>query len=153
MLPGGMMENQGFEVPRTFIVIGLIAAFFLQTDVAAASTSERMVLAFLVILALFGLEAIYRLVPNRWLCGIACGLLLGTTAHLWGKVLLPRTLSSAANERRCLAVQRDMLSAQPRRDDGPDLFQALGCRPQGEGSVFATPTSRASRPVQDHGTG
>lgn len=46
------------------------------------------------------------------------------------------------NDRRCLAIQRDMLSAQPRRDDGPDLFQALGCRPQGEGSVYATPPKR-----------
>jgi len=45
----------------------------------------------------------------------------------------------AANDRRCLAVQRDMLSARPRRADGPDLFQALGCRPQGEGSVYAPP--------------
>lgn len=42
-----------------------------------------------------------------------------------------------ANDRRCLAIQRDMLSAQPRRADGPDLFQALGCRPQGEGNVYA----------------
>ena len=46
----------------------------------------------------------------------------------------------SVNDRRCLAIQRDMLSAQPRRDDGPDVFQALGCRPQGEGSVFAKPT-------------
>ncbi len=45
--------------------------------------------------------------------------------------------AARANDRRCLAVQRDMLSARPRRADSPDLFQALGCRPQGEGSVFA----------------
>lgn len=44
------------------------------------------------------------------------------------------------NDRRCFAIQHDMLSAQPRRNDGPDLFQALGCRPQGVGSVFARPT-------------
>lgn len=49
---------------------------------------------------------------------------------------------SWANDRRCLAIQRDMLSAQPRRHDGPDLFQALGCRPQGEGSVYAAPVGR-----------
>jgi hypothetical protein len=45
--------------------------------------------------------------------------------------------SSRANDRRCLAIQRDMLSARPRRSDDPDLFQALGCRPQGGGSVYA----------------
>jgi len=49
------------------------------------------------------------------------------------------TSSAKANDRRCLAIQGDMLSAQPRRADGPDLFQALGCRPQGEGSVHAPP--------------
>jgi hypothetical protein len=45
--------------------------------------------------------------------------------------------AARVNDRRCLAIQRDMLSAHPRRTDGPDLFQALGCRPQGEGSVYA----------------
>lgn len=54
----------------------------------------------------------------------------------------------AANDRRCLAVQRDMLSAVPRREDAPDLFQALGCRPQGDGSVFAKPRTSAL-PHQD----
>lgn len=46
---------------------------------------------------------------------------------------------SRANDRRCLAIQGDMLAAQPRRADGRDLFQALGCRPKGEGSVYAVP--------------
>jgi len=57
--------------------------------------------------------------------------LIGTIVPLLGR--------SSDNDRRCLAIQRDMLSAQPRRNDGPDLFQALGCRPQGGGSVFAKP--------------
>lgn len=51
-----------------------------------------------------------------------------------------------ANNRRCLVIQRDMLSAQPRRADGPDLFQALGCRAQGEGSVYAP--RRHAKPLQ-----
>lgn len=42
-----------------------------------------------------------------------------------------------ANDIRCFAIQRDMLSSMPLRSDDPDLFQALGCRPQGEGSVYA----------------
>lgn len=55
------------------------------------------------------------------------------------------TSSAKANDRRCVAIQRDMLSARPRRHDGPDLFQALGCRPQGGGSVYASPvTERAT---------
>jgi len=42
-----------------------------------------------------------------------------------------------ANERRCFAIQNDMLSAKPLRADGPTLFQALGCKPSGAGSVHA----------------
>lgn len=40
-----------------------------------------------------------------------------------------------ANIRRCAAIQHDMLAAVPHREDGPDLFQALGCKPQGDGDV------------------
>lgn len=50
--------------------------------------------------------------------------------------------ASTANDRRCQAIQTDMLSARPRRADAPDLFQALGCHPQGEGSVHAPPPPR-----------
>lgn len=62
-------------------------------------------------------------------------------------ISLSAKLEDASNSNRCIAIQRDMLSAQPRRNDGPDLFQALGCRPQGGGSVFAKPTKleRAAR--------
>ncbi len=34
------------------------------------------------------------------------------------------------NLRRCLEIEQDMLSLAPRRSDGPELFQALGCHPQ-----------------------
>ncbi|WP_433910368.1 hypothetical protein [Sphingomonas yabuuchiae] len=44
-------------------------------------------------------------------------------------------MAAIANDQRCLTIQRDILSAKPRRSDGPDLFQALGCRPQGDGKV------------------
>jgi hypothetical protein len=44
-----------------------------------------------------------------------------------------------SNVRRCAAIQQDMLAARPRRDDSAELFQALGCRPQGDGNVFAPP--------------
>lgn len=42
---------------------------------------------------------------------------------------------SEKNHSRCAAVQSDMLSANPSRSDGPDLFQALRCRPQGDQNV------------------
>jgi hypothetical protein len=51
------------------------------------------------------------------------------------------------NQKRCANIQRDMLSPTPRRPDGPDLFQALGCRPQGSEDVhfparLGTPSQR-----------
>ncbi|MDF2493268.1 hypothetical protein [Sphingomonas sp.] len=47
------------------------------------------------------------------------------------------------NDVRCLAIQRDMLSAHPRIAAGPDKFQALGCRPQGTDTrIFVPPTDR-----------
>lgn len=39
---------------------------------------------------------------------------------------------SATNDRRCMAIQLDMLSAHPRRADAPALFHALGCVPTDE---------------------
>ena len=70
------------------------------------------------------------------------GGLVGAALFCWGSyVLLDAAFHIGpdvrANDRRCLAIQRDMLSAHPRRPDGPDLFQSLGCRPQGGDSVYA----------------
>lgn len=53
--------------------------------------------------------------------------------------------SARANDRRCLAIQADMLSARPRRLDDAALFQALSCRPQGDGGVHAMPLSAAGK--------
>jgi len=52
--------------------------------------------------------------------------------------------SNPANDRRCLAIQRDMLSSLPLRPDDPELFKALGCKPQGDGSVYAV----SERPIK-----
>lgn len=51
---------------------------------------------------------------------------------------------SIANQGRCLALQNDMLSASPLRSDGPALFQALGCRPQGGGTAAVMPRRATS---------
>ena len=53
--------------------------------------------------------------------------------------------SAEANDRRCLALQRDMLAALPRKKDGAALFRALGCDPQGEGSVMVPATAAEYR--------
>jgi len=39
---------------------------------------------------------------------------------------------AAANDRRCWHIEVEMLRAAPRRNDLPDLFEALGCRAQSD---------------------
>ncbi|GAA4222231.1 hypothetical protein GCM10022253_30250 [Sphingomonas endophytica] len=66
----------------------------------------------------------------------------------WAGVLLGLQVSfaenaSRTNDRRCLTIQSDMLSAHPRLLDGHDKFQALGCRPQGvDDRIIVPPTDR-----------
>lgn len=52
-------------------------------------------------------------------------------------------MAAIANDQRCLEIQRDMLSANPRLPNGPDVFQALGCRPQGNGGVASLQSPRS----------
>lgn len=77
--------------------------------------------------------------PPRWSIASAfAGLILFCIA---GFILLPAADKAAAaaqaNERRCLAIQNDMLSSLPLRANDADVFQALGCKPQGHGNVYA----------------
>lgn len=59
---------------------------------------------------------------------------------------LPMVSASGANDERCRAIQEDMLSAHPRKANGPGLFQALGCAPTGDDpTIFVPPTDRESR--------
>jgi hypothetical protein len=53
--------------------------------------------------------------------------------------------NARANDTRCADIQHDMLAAQPRRTDGPALFYALGCSPQGQQRVaFTAATSESA---------
>jgi hypothetical protein len=123
----------------------IVAAFLIQPDVALMSAPERLTLLAVIILGLIMMEAagylvgVWRLV----LVAIATALAMGMYTY----VVADAQSDKLSNDKRCAAIQRDMLAAQPRRTDGPDLFQALGCRPQGEGSVFSKPTrlERAAR--------
>lgn len=57
--------------------------------------------------------------------------------------VLPLAKRDSTNDQRCLALQRDMLSAHPRIGNSADVFQALGCRPQGQDRrIFVPPTDR-----------
>jgi hypothetical protein len=73
-----------------------------------------------------------------WPIGIEA---LSLLAFLCGSMLALATIDPGerANARRCEALQGDFLSAYPRRADSREVFQILGCRPHGDGNVFAKP--------------
>lgn len=52
-----------------------------------------------------------------------------TAAVFWGAI------RSDVNDTRCEHIQREMLLPAPRRSDLPDIYTALGCRPQGTDDV------------------
>ncbi len=87
----------------------------------------------------FGARFIGQQLPPGWSIASAFAGFAFFAWASWYVIPAAQTADRAArsNARRCLAIQRDMLSARPRRSDGADLFQALGCRPQGVGSVYA----------------
>jgi hypothetical protein len=76
----------------------------------------------------------------RWRSAQLWCLFAGAILYLAASLANAQQRTDPAADRRCLALQRDMLSAHPRKSDGPALFQAFGCRPQGEGSVMVPPT-------------
>jgi hypothetical protein len=53
---------------------------------------------------------------------------------------------SAANDERCLVVERDMLSASPKITNGADVFQAFRCRPQTDDLPGTKPVISAPAP-------
>lgn len=81
------------------------------------------------------------------------GLVMGSAAVIVGAFWLDAAIESAmrtaaANDRRCWYIEREMLSARPRRSDLPDLFTALACRPQGDALAARTePAAAATRPA------
>lgn len=118
-------------------VPALIAAVILQPNLAKLTSVNRLMLFAALLGGATALTAAFEWSP---------------TWSRFRKMALPVTIAvcvayaclsassiedEVANDKRCLAVQRDMLSSMPLRSDDPDIFQALGCKPQGEGSVYA----------------
>ncbi len=57
---------------------------------------------------------------------------------------------AAANDARCSTLQSDMLSARPRKEHGPELFQVLGCSPIGtDATIFVPPAKSRKRPPSE----
>lgn len=115
----------------------ILGAVILQQNLAALSSFERVEL-FMAIFIGAGVLATAFETARKWstFLKFAMPTVVVVTAAV-SFVFFQSVSNEAANDKRCLAIQRDMLSSMPLRSDGPDLFQALGCRPQGEGSVYA----------------
>lgn len=67
-------------------------------------------------------------------------------AFLAASALLPLSFTrrDENSNRRCEAIQKDMLSVHPQRTDDTAIFQALGCKAQGSGSVYASNSGPSS---------
>lgn len=118
----------------------VILAYFYGGIVTASPLIDRAAISSLMLTMFVVSTVAWESVDKRWLriAVIAAAVsLCGMGAQ---RILSPAFDADRANTRRCLALQRDMLSAQPRKPDGPALFQAFGCRAQGEGSVMVPPT-------------
>lgn len=71
----------------------------------------------------------------------ALGLFLGLFAVGTGLYFLNDGIEAAMasglrNDQRCAIIEQDMLSEKPSRPDLPDLFNALGCRAQGQSDFW-----------------
>lgn len=115
----------------------LIIAFFVQADVQRLDTFDRALLTTLAICAVVAIAVAYDLQLRSRYFALAVSIAIAPLSVAYGYKAQILSDDGKANDKRCLAIQRDMLSAMPLRNDDPDLFQALGCHPQGQGSVYA----------------
>ncbi len=115
----------------------LLCAYIAQPDVASLTVAWRLGLltAALAALVIFEHVAESERKDLRLLMVIVA---VGIVGIAFAGGLREQYQNTLTNNKRCLAIQRDMLSSLPLRSDDPELFQALGCRPQGGGSVYAT---------------
>lgn len=122
------------------LFMAALAAFATQPMIPFYDAIGFQSAALLFAASVIGLAATWPpKTPTDWLI-VAAGIVF----LLWGGWALVDETRAAewrarANDRRCRQIQTDMLSARPRRADGPDLFQALGCRPQADGFVGFPP--------------
>ncbi|MEP9401065.1 hypothetical protein [Sphingomonas sp. VNH70] len=87
--------------------------------------------AFVIVLAL---ERAHR-GRTRRVRQLAAGMFLGATVMtvLFATQIFVQARELAwHNDRRCRVMEAEMLRGSPRRGDLPDMFQAFGCRPQGD---------------------
>lgn len=128
---------------KSVAVIGIVVAFAATPILRYSDPWSLMSIACWGAIG-FGLSFTVRHIPKPWRWGGIGAGCLALLIMAWQAVPFVQSIqvTASANDRRCLAIQRDMLSARRRMSDGPDVFQALGCRPQGTGMIRVKPTDR-----------
>lgn len=149
----GRRDGVKFLVAR-LAVPGILAAVVLQPNLLLLSSFDRLILFGALLFASVIMVSAYEICSTRihFLLGAFIAITIG--GMVYGIVTVPAMVDEAFNDKRCLSIQRDMLSAHRRIEDGPDVFQALGCRPQGSGIIRVKPTDRelrAGRALTDGG--
>ena len=102
-------------------------------------------------MVILGMVMLHRGVSTRvrwkrtaWIVPVMVVLLVAMLSA--GKFIKPTTDAAEAAEIRCAHIQHDMLSAQPRRADLPEIFEALGCHASGREDI-TFPNAPPKRPI------
>jgi hypothetical protein len=88
---------------------------------------------------------------NRWaaappILGWLSGVAFLVAASLLG---LSASATNESDLARCVDIQNDILSANPKRLDGIALYSALGCKPIGSGKAHSVATTRSPQPNRE----
>jgi len=136
-----------------FGLAAVVASFFVQGEMAFANPVHLATIGLGAALAIIAAHSVALAEDGHGKIATAIATILavgvGALVIYEGSVA---DKAIQANISRCAIIQQDMLSAAPRRQDGADLFQALGCKPQGDGMV-QLPGSSADRRGEDQHTG
>jgi hypothetical protein len=138
-------REEGFQRRWWGYGTGLLVAYALSAPLIRYADPEALqIVGFLIAGVIFCGHAAMTDRPSNFTRVMPIATILAAASVAWiaSSMLNHASWASRANDARCMAIQNDMLSAHPRRTDSPDLYQALGCRPQGYGGVSAPPTDR-----------
>ena len=80
---------------------------------------------------------------RRDFLGIIFGIAAFVVGTMWlGDAFDDAVKRAARNDNRCFRIENEMLSTKPPRDDLPELYQALGCRPISTLYMMKAPAGR-----------
>lgn len=132
-------------VAARWTIPALLIAYLFQGDVSGWPFVPRLALLVGLMAAIIAVECAFEN-ARTWrtvqITGAVSVLVIGA---IFGLAMFDTLRAQEFNQRRCLSIEKDMLSARPRRNDSHDLFSALGCKPQSLMRPYAPPTDREKR--------